>query len=194
MEYEIGRIKLEYAFFGVGGYLDRCQKSSGYPRVSIKAKRRDLVLLLDFVMKTNPKPCLNALTAEVLLAWIAQMSLNYSPASIARSMATLKHFLKVTQEEFGLPCPLRKWPSVTVTPPKIPRINDQKLKQIREELDGKDYRSLLERAMLETVLHSGLRASELISLKTSQMKGETMNIYRHGDLLIKPAKKKGGAR
>lgn len=140
MRSEIGKTKLEYAFFGLGGYLDRCQKSGGYSKNTIRAKRVDLFLFLDFVMKTNPTPTLNAVTAEVLLMWIAHISSNCSPATTRRRMNTLKHFWNVLQKEYQHPAPLTKWPSVNVTPPRIPRIDAVRLKQVRDELRGRDFK------------------------------------------------------
>lgn len=169
MQIDISQNKLEFLLFSNNGYIAYCHKLGRYSHHTIRNKVIDLNQFLDFVTKINPSPTLSAVTAEVLLIYITSLSENYSPASMARKIATLKTFLNLLQKNYSFRCPLKKWPNVAVTPPIIPRISSNDLLTARERLGGKDFKSLRGLTMLEILIGTSLRAEEVLSLTVSKV-------------------------
>lgn len=178
-KWKIENVKIWWAFFGEDGYLKKCKRQGAYSKHSLDAKRSDLKLFWAFLVSQGftLNSSLNALTAEVLLLWIEDMSISLNPSTLARRMATVSHFFKVLRDEYNHPLPLKKWPRVNVQRPYLERISDEKIFHILNALQGTDFRSNMERVAFILLISTGMRAGkELVETKQRQIDMENMMI------------------
>jgi len=103
----------------------------------------------------------------------------YSPASAARTMATLKHFAKWLKERISLAAgnPMEGVQSIKLEEPSWNGLGKRELFQLKMAVDirlssckRKDQNPFLEAAVFYVLLYTGLRESELINLNFWQYK------------------------
>ena len=144
-------------------YLQDIKKSSNNTVLSYK---RDLAKFFKFVEKQQIKD-LTAINSTTLNSYILLLEReNFATATISRNIATLKSF-------FGYLCRqgiLTEDPSEKLQAPKIEKkvpgilsINEVTL--LLEQPSGKSNKEIRDRAMMELLYATGIRVSELISLK-----------------------------
>lgn len=98
---------------------------------------------------------------------------NKSNSTISRAIASLRSFFNFCQNQ-GL---LKENPTLDLTTPKVSRKQLEFLSQ--EEVDSllnlpksKDLKALRDKALLEVLYSTGIRVSELISLRREDLEGE----------------------
>ena len=101
-------------------------------------------------------------------AWImAQMGDEAAARSVNRRLSCLKTYFKLLQKRGFITAN----PMVKVTNPKTPKrlpvaVSERKLEQLLDQIEwGNDYPSVLARTVVEILYATGIRRSELISLK-----------------------------
>ena len=153
----------------IDAFCDQLWLQDGLAKASLAAYRRDLVAWSAWLSKRN---CglFDATRADVE-AWLAtQFAARAKATSIARRLSTLRRFYRLQLERAHV----REDPTARVSAPKRPRRLPKNLseKQVEALLAApvveRDL-GLRDRAMLETLYASGLRVSELVNLKRSQV-------------------------
>ena len=105
-------------------------------------------------------------------AWIVeQMTAEASTRSVNRRLSCLKTYFKLLQKRLYITAN----PMAKVTNPKVNKrlpvaVTERKMEQLLDQIEwGEDYPSVLARAVIETLYATGIRRSELVSLKMSKI-------------------------
>ena len=138
---------------------------------SVEAYVRDIVKLKQFLdMREKDITPLEVSLEELqdMVEWINELGM--SAFSQARIISGLKSFFKFLVYEGGM----EHDPTTLLEAPKLGRklpdtLSIQEIDQILEAIDHSTPEGTRNRAMLETLYSSGLRVSELIGLKTSNV-------------------------
>ncbi len=144
-------------------YLQDIKKSSNNTVLSYK---RDLAKFFKFVEKQQIKD-LTAINSTTLNSYILLLEReNFATATISRNIATLKSFFGYLCRQGILtedPSEKLKAPKIEKKVPGILSINEVTL--LLEQPSGKSNKEIRDRAMMELLYATGIRVSELISLK-----------------------------
>ena len=147
---------------------------------TVSAYRRDLLKLLDHARERGLS--LVGLDRDDLADWLAFLrqggggeGRGVSARTAARALSTLRQFYRFLQSEGEI----EENPTGTIPSPRLPR-------RLPEVLDEKEVEALLrapdlskplglrDRAMLETLYATGLRISELVSIRLDQLRSDMM--------------------
>jgi integrase/recombinase XerD len=151
----------------IDAFCDQLWLQDGLAPASLASYRRDLVAWSAWL---GTRELLAADRGDVE-AWLAdQFRAKAKATSIARRLSALRRFYRLQLEHAAV----REDPTVRVRAPKMPRRLPKLLSEAQVEalLAAPSIESTLglrDRAMIETLYATGLRVSELIGLKISQV-------------------------
>ena len=152
-------------------FADSLWLSDGLARNTIESYGRDIAQLDDWVRKENAGTLLT-LGAQHLQAFLGHRieTIHASPRSTARLTSAIKRFFQYLLRERLIATD----PSMHLVSPKLTRSLPQSLSEpdVEALLDAPDENTALglrDRAMLETLYASGLRVTELVTLKVAQV-------------------------
>ncbi len=160
-------------------FADGLWLNDGLARNTLESYRRDVAQFAAWLDEAHGKPLLEAGAADLQrhLAWQVEKK-RAAPRTTGRLISALRRFFQFAVRE-GL---RKDDPAADLDSPKLPRSLPKSLSEAQVEalLDAPDVATALglrDRAMLETLYASGLRVSELVSLKTMQVSLD-MNVVR----------------
>ena len=150
-------------------FCDALWLEDGLAKATLDSYRSDLGRLSLWLAENGHGPLLD-LRATTLAAFIAHLSRQTRASSQSRYLSTLRRFYRwqlvrgriVSDPTLNLPNPAR--------PSRLPKVMSEK--QVDSLLAAPDVDALLglrDRAMLETLYATGLRVSELVSLKLHEI-------------------------
>jgi integrase/recombinase XerD len=152
-------------------FSDGLWLSDGLARNTLESYRRDLGQFALWLREASGKRLLEAGPADLQrhLAWQVEAK-KAKPRTTGRLVSSLKRFYQFAVRE-GL---REDDPTVELEGPRIPRSLPKSLSEVDVESllaapDVEKHTGLRDRAMLETLYASGLRVSELVTLKTLQV-------------------------
>ena len=152
-------------------FADSLWLSDGLARNTIESYGRDIAQLDDWLRKENAATLLT-LGTQHLQAFLGHRieAIHASPRSTARLTSAIKRFFQYLLRERLIATD----PSVHLVSPKLTRSLPQSLSEpdVEALLDAPDENTALglrDRAMLETLYASGLRVTELVTLKVAQV-------------------------
>jgi integrase/recombinase XerD len=155
----------------IDAFCDQVWLQDGLAASSLASYRRDLATWSAWLERHAHKSLLAAERTDVEAFLAAQFQKKAKIASINRRLSTLRRFyrLHAAQATIGAD------PTVRVKSPKLPRSLPRNLSedQVAALLGAPDTGTplgLRDRAMLETLYATGLRVSELVGLKLSQVR------------------------
>jgi len=153
-------------------FADSLWLHDGLARNTIESYRRDLSQLARWLEETQARDLITAGPSDLQrhLAWQVETK-RAKPRTTGRLVSSLKRFFQYALRE-GL---RRDDPAVDLDSPKLPRSLPKSLSEAEVEAllaapDVGSPQGLRDRAMLETLYASGLRVSELVGLKSQQVK------------------------
>ncbi len=151
-------------------FCDALWLEDGLSRNTLESYRRDLRLFADWLCRSRSKDLLKAEKADLLDYLAVQFERRVKPRSAARLLSSLKRFYRFMAREGRL----NGDPSLEIEAPRLPRSIPKSLTEADVEnlLNVPDTQSALglrDRAMLETLYACGLRVSELVGLRHSQV-------------------------
>jgi len=153
----------------IDGFCDQLWLQDGLAQASLDAYRRDLVAWSGWLAARGQR--LLGVTRGDVESWLAdQFRAKSKATSIGRRLSAVRRFYRL-QLERGL---VREDPTVRVRPPKRPRRLPKNLSEAQVDAllaapDADTTLGLRDRAMLETLYATGLRVSELVGLKRTQV-------------------------
>jgi integrase/recombinase XerD len=156
---------------GIDLFLDHIKVERGLARNTVLAYGADLVAFRDYCHKSHAITLVGAVEQSTILGWL--VALSKAKAALrtqARRLVTLRRFFRYLRlerhvdadptEDLELPRVGRSLP-VVLSEAEVVRILDAPI--------GDDPRALRDRAMLETLYATGLRVSELCSLRLADV-------------------------
>lgn len=150
-------------------FTDRLWLEEGLSRNTLESYRRDLAQFAEWLEKANEKLLLQAERADVE-RYLAARFPQVRPRSISRLVASLRRLYRYAVREEKVSSD----PTLQIASPKLPRNLPKSLgeEEVVALLNAPDIQQLLglrDRAMLETLYATGLRVSELVNLKVSEV-------------------------
>lgn len=154
-------------------FLNYIMVERGLARNTIQAYERDLQQF-ECYLKTRGIDGIEQVEAKTLVDFLLHLQQNkLRPTSISRKLAALRSFFQYTVRERHL----KKDPSGTIDSLKIPRrlpkvLNETEVARLLEQPGASTPCHIRDRAMLELIYATGVRVSELVSLKVTDINME----------------------
>ncbi|HEV7414061.1 MAG TPA: site-specific tyrosine recombinase XerD [Casimicrobiaceae bacterium] len=154
----------------IDAFCDQVWLQDGLAASSLASYRRDLTAWSAWLERHAHKRLLAAERTDVEAFLAAQFQTKAKIASINRRLSTLRRFYRLHAAQATIAAD----PTLRVKSPKLPRSLPRNLSedQVAALLGAPDTETplgLRDRAMLETLYATGLRVSELVGLKLSQV-------------------------
>jgi integrase/recombinase XerD len=154
----------------IDAFCDQVWLQDGLAASSLASYRRDLTAWSAWLERHAHKRLLAAQRTDVEAFLAAQFQKKAKIASINRRLSTLRRFYRLHAAQATIAAD----PTLRVKSPKLPRSLPRNLSedQVAALLGAPDTETplgLRDRAMLETLYATGLRVSELVGLKLSQV-------------------------
>jgi integrase/recombinase XerD len=153
----------------ITSFLTHVRVEKGLSVNTISAYRRDLVKFDEFAKKT--KLTLESVSRDDLVDFLASLyRQKLESRTVARHLVTLRNFFRFAQVQ-GLRA---EDPSLNLESPKIRKslpgyLKLEEVEKLLAQPDEKTPMGLRDRAMLEVLYSTGLRVSELISLRVMDL-------------------------
>lgn len=161
-------------------YLTYLQVEKGLAGNSLESYRRDLARLEAWATRAAKQ--VEELTRQDLRAWIASLSREgLAPSSVSRATSAARGFYRFLM----LDGHIKRHPAEDLDTPQgsahLPRfLSEDEMERLLSQPDTGTEEGLRDRAMLELMYSSGLRISELISLKASDVDMDAGLLACHG--------------
>ncbi len=149
-------------------FLDYLRVERGLANNTVQAYSKDLARFIQFLedKKTTPED----VSVEQILEYISAIRRHLSSRSVARTISTIKTFFRflVTEKKIkSSPARLLETPKLSQKLPVI--LTQNETKTLLSQPDISSVTGQRDKAMLEVLYGTGLRVSELISLKISDI-------------------------
>jgi integrase/recombinase XerD len=153
----------------ISSFLMHVKVEKGLSSNTVSAYRRDLVKFNEFAQKR--KLSLEAVSRDDLVDFLAGLyRQKLESKTVARHLVTLRNFFRFAQIQELIPSD----PSVNLESPKIRRalpgyLRLEEVERLLAQPDAKTALGLRDRAMLEVLYSTGLRVSELVGLRVTDL-------------------------
>ena len=155
----------------------------GYSQNTIESYKRDIQRLLDF-LESKGIDDLNDVNKTILSSFFSTLNtIGLSTKSIARNYSSIKSFFRyLSVNDFIQNNPTLKFkgPKISVYPPEV--LSFSEINKILDQPNTKTLLGIRDKAMLEFAYATGVRVSELLNLKKSDLflKDEVVRIFGKG--------------
>ena len=154
----------------IDAFCDQVWLQDGLAASSLASYRRDLAAWSAWLERQAHKRLLAAERTDVEAFLAAQFQSKAKIASINRRLSTLRRFYRLHAAQATMAAD----PTLRVKSPKLPRslprnLSEDQVAALLSAPDTETPLGLRDRAMLETLYATGLRVSELVGLKLSQV-------------------------
>jgi integrase/recombinase XerD len=153
----------------ISSFLTHVKVEKGLSVNTVAAYRRDLVRFEQFAKKR--KLTLEAVTRDDLVDFLAGLYREkLESRTVARHLVTLRNFFRFAQIQEAI----AEDPSINLESPKIRRslpgyLRLEEVERLLSQPDPKTTLGMRDRAMLELLYSTGLRVSELVSLRVNDL-------------------------
>ncbi|MCE9634008.1 MAG: site-specific tyrosine recombinase XerD [Methylophilales bacterium] len=149
-------------------FNNRIWLEEGLARNTLESYRRDLTQFAVWLEKRATD--LPAISRVDLEQYLAHKSPHSKPRSMSRLIASLRRFYRYLLRESLISVD----PTLQLDSPKIPRslpksLTEEEVEALLNQPDETQMLGLRDRAMLETLYATGLRVSELVGLKVTEV-------------------------
>jgi len=151
-------------------FCDALWLEDGLARNTLDSYRRDLSQFADWLRGTTSKTLLAAEHADLLGFLAYKVKRRVKPRTTSRELSSLKRFYRYALRQGSIAAD----PTVKIDAPKLPRslpktLTEEDVEDLLAAPRAQRALGLRDKAMLETLYASGLRVSELVTLKLSQV-------------------------
>jgi len=158
----------------IDAFCDQVWLQDGLAATSLASYRRDLTAWADWLDRHGGKALLAADRSDVESFLADQFRAGARATSINRRLSSLRRFYRLQTTQGTLATD----PTLRVKSPKLPRrlpkpLTEPQVEALLAAPDTESTLGLRDRAMLETLYATGLRVSELVGLKRSQIGFDT---------------------
>ncbi|HEX6007401.1 MAG TPA: site-specific tyrosine recombinase XerD [Burkholderiales bacterium] len=159
-------------------FCDALWLEDGLARNTLESYRRDLVKFASWLAAKHGRSLLGASRADLLGFLAHQVQRRAKATTASRELSSLKRFYRYAVRQAKIAAD----PTLNVDSPKLPRplpksLTEQDVETLLAAPSVEEPLGLRDRAMLETLYASGLRVSELVSLRLSQV-SQDMGVVR----------------
>jgi integrase/recombinase XerD len=153
----------------IASFVTHVKVEKGLSANTVSAYRRDLVKFESFAKKR--KLALESVTRDDLVDFLAGLYRDkLESRTVARQLVTLRNFFRFAQIQELITTD----PSVNLESPKIRRslpgyLRLEDVERLLNQPDSKTAKGLRDRGMLEVLYSTGLRVSELVSLRVGDL-------------------------
>lgn len=157
----------------ISSFVMHVKVEKGLSVNTVSAYRRDLVKFESFAKKR--KLALETVSRDDLVDFLASLYREkLESRTVARHLVTLRNFFRFAQIQESISSD----PSINLESPKIRRslpgyLRLEEVEHLLNQPDAKTALGMRDRAMLEVLYSTGLRVSELVSLRVSDLDGKT---------------------
>ncbi|ETD73041.1 tyrosine recombinase XerD [Pelistega indica] len=149
----------------IDNFIDSLWLEDGLAKNTLSAYRQDLNDFYDFL--TTKQLSLTDINADVARAWFIHMNAEVKASTSNRRLATLKRFCQWALRQHYL----KEDPTLSLIASKqglrLPKsISESQVEELLNAPNTETIAGLRDRAMLETLYATGLRVTELVTLKT----------------------------
>jgi integrase/recombinase XerD len=154
----------------IDAFCDALWLEDGLSRNTLESYRRDIVQLAAWLRKQHGKDLLAATQSDIQAYLGYRYRLKTRASSAARLLSSIKRFYRHALRQ-GL---VQADPTLRIEAPKLPRplpksLTEEHVESLLLAPNVEETLGLRDRAMLETLYASGLRVSELVTLKLGQV-------------------------
>ena len=158
----------------IDAFCDQVWLQDGLAAASLTSYRRDLTAWAEWLSQHAGKDLLAAERSDIESFLAAQFRGRARATSISRRLSSLRRFYRLQAMQGTLAAD----PTLRIKSPKLPRrlpkaVSEQQVEALLGAPDVDTTLGLRDRAMLETLYATGLRVSELVGLKRSQLGFDT---------------------
>ncbi|MGB9093913.1 MAG: site-specific tyrosine recombinase XerD [Gallionella sp.] len=151
-------------------FCDNLWLEDGLSRNTLDSYRRDLIKFRDWLEKQRGTSILQATHGDIQ-GYLAQLVAvqKAKPSSTGRNISSLKRLFRYLLRQGKISAD----PTLQIDTPKLPRnlpksLSDQDVEQLLAAPDVQTHLGLRDRTMFEVLYATGLRVSELVTLRISQ--------------------------
>ncbi len=159
-------------------FCDALWLEDGLARNTLDSYRRDLAQFQRWLDGTRGKKLLGAGNADIQAYLGHKFQIKAKATTAGRLLSSLKRFFQFALRQGRI----KADPTLNIDAPKLPRglpksLTEDDVEKLLAAPDVEDTLGLRDRAMLETLYASGLRVSELVTLKIAQV-SQDMGVVR----------------
>lgn len=159
-------------------FCDALWLEDGLSRNTLDSYRRDLAQFERWLDGTRGKKLLGAGNADIQAYLGHKFQIKAKATTAGRLLSSLKRFYQFALRQGRI----KADPTLNIDSPKLPRglpksLTEEDVEKLLAAPDVDDALGLRDRAMLETLYASGLRVSELVTLKIAQV-SQDMGVVR----------------
>ena len=151
-------------------FSDALWLEDGLSRNTLESYRRDLKQFQAWLEKLHGRDLLAASHADLLSYLAHKVAAKAKATSTSRLLSSLKRFYQYVLRQKKIAAD----PSLNIDSPKLPRglpktLTEEDVEKLLAAPDTDDALGMRDRTMLEVLYASGLRVSELVTLKVAQV-------------------------
>ena len=156
-------------FAAISSFLTHAKVEKGLSPNTVSAYRRDLMKFCEFAQKR--KLTLEGVSRDDLVDFLAGLYRQHLESkSVARHLVSLRNFFRFAQIQELIAAD----PTINLESPKIRRslpgyLRLEEVEKLLAQPDAKSSLGLRDRAMLEVLYSAGLRVSELVGLRVTDL-------------------------
>jgi integrase/recombinase XerD len=151
-------------------FCDTLWLEHGLAKNSLDAYRRDMKLFARWLEVKRPDRGLLSVHADDLNAYFSERHEETKPSSANRRLSVLKRFYQLAVRQNRIPAdPCLQMPSAKQPLRMVSTLTEAQVEALLEAPDVSTPLGLRERTMLELMYASGLRVSELVTLKLVEL-------------------------
>lgn len=153
----------------IDAFVDALWLEAGLAKLTLEAYRRDLRLLAEHLQASAARTLAEATEAD-LLGYIAARHAGSRATSANRRLSVFRRFYRWALREGRTPADPTVRLEAARTPLRVPRtLSEAQVEALLAAPDAGTPRGLRDRTLLELMYASGLRVSELVGLRLSQV-------------------------
>lgn len=149
-------------------FINYLRVERGLANNTVESYSRDLIRFYQFLIVKDLSPI--KVTHDQITQYVNKLSAKLSVRSVARNISAIKAFFRFLVSDGKIkssPARLLVTPRTSCNLPVV--LSREEVDRLLAQPDGTSPRGLRDRAMLESLYATGLRVSELISLKISNV-------------------------
>ena len=159
-------------------FCDALWLEDGLSRNTLDSYRRDLGQLAAWLRGQHGKPLASASHADLLEFLAYRVRARARATTTSRQLSSLKRFYRYCLRQGKI----KSDPTLNIDSPKLPRslpksLTEEEVERLLDAPQARQALGLRDKAMLETLYASGLRVSELVTLKLAQV-SQDMGVVR----------------